>query len=404
MEHPDFLAPLLEEARRHAVRKNAYWEDAVTETMRRLFRSLARALFEPDITQPSPYEKHVAASLHRIRPQVFKDLRHRWTVEEMAVLANMSAARFAAAYRAHFDSGPFDDLIDVRLRHAETLLMRLPISVYDAARLSGFNSASNFHVRFRERMGRSPRKLRHETRKSLIVPDSEEWTEMPESAQRVELLYIRPAGHWSFDENYPVVDDLRKHPPATLVNNVATGPGRRSGRALHFDGASYTILPEAAVDTRRSYTASAWVMCTEAGRMTGVSIGNDHHGAFYLQYIEEEGGFKFAVTVSERDAQAVAVVADIPVECGTWYHLAGVHDADRHEIRLYVDGVLRGSRQFRTPWTVTGVTYFGACQLLDTIIDYWHGAIDDIRIYDEALTDAEIRTIYDVDYLGASHD
>ena len=402
---PDYLNALLDEARGQMVhrqgpsRLHGHWEDAVTEACRTLFRKLARTLYQPAVTEPSPYEKQQIALLHRVRSQVFKNLRRRWTVDDMASLASMSAPRFAVAYSSYFGTSPIDDLIDVRLRHAELLMRALPIPVSDAARLSGFNSASNFHVRYRERTGLSPkRQHRLEAPMRPDVADAETLADYSEATRQLELLYVRPIAHWTFDEGEGgIVDNLRRHPVAAVTGNVERVPGFRDGLALHFTGDSYAAVPEAVVDTGGSYTVSAWVSADRPNRMTAVSIGSDHHGAFYLQYIPLEGGFKFATTVSERDPSARFVIGQVEVEDGRWYHLTGVHDKEAHEIRIYVDGALKGKRPFNSAWTAEGVTYFGACRLLDTIIDQWIGRIDGVRLYDSALTDAEIARIYRLD-------
>lgn len=393
----DFLAPLLEEARRQMVRRHRHWEDAVSEICRSIFRHLSRSLFQPGPVALSPVQQQVLATLHTVRAQVYKDLTRRWTVDDMADLAAMSAPRFAVAYRSHFGTGPIDDLIDVRLRHAEVLLQHLPLSVQDAAQLSGFNTASNFHVRFRERLGRSPTGIRRTRDRSMPSAfDVENLFESSEIARRINLLYLSPVGHWSFDqETVCVLDDLGKHPPAVLHHHIEFMAGRTGGHALALDGASHAVIPEVVVDTSASYTVSGWLLHHTEERMTAVSVGNAHHGAFYLQYIPEEGGFKFAVTVSARDPLAIGAVNTEPSPPDRWYHVTGVHDKAREEIRLYVDGIMMASAVYRIPWRADGATYFGCSQVLDTVIDYWNGALDDIRIYDRALTDDEVAVLCD---------
>ena len=403
--HPDFLAPLLREALQHQARKHRHWEDSVTEACRNIFRRLARALFQTDPVEMSPYQKQTLAAMHQVRAQVYKDLKRRWTVDDMAALANMSAQRFAVAYRWSFGTGPIDDLIDVRLRHTEMLLRHLPLTVVDAAQHFGFNTGSNFHVLFRDRMGRSPRKSAGASEMPPMPAAPENPWEDTHAARLVDLLYISPSGHWSFDQSGgAVVDDLGKHPPAVLWNGVSKIPGRREGYALHFDGTGHAVIPETVVDTSAGYTVCAWLLHDSSGRMTAVSIGNLHHGAFYLQYISSEGGFKFAVTVSERDPLAIFVASSTPSVDGEWRHVTGVHDAERREIKLYIDGVWEGTTPYETAWRADGATYLGGCEVMDTIKDRWRGAMDDIRIYDRALSDAEIAELYQGDAEGESPD
>lgn len=394
--HPDFLTPLLKDALRATVRKHRHWEDAVTETLKTLFRRLARVLYETGPVELTPYQKQVLATLYWVRAQVYKELRRRWTVEDMADLASMSAPRFAVTYRSHFGTGPIDDLIDVRLRHTATLLQHLPITVVEAAQHFGFNTGSNFHVLFRERMGHSPRaQSRITDRPSTYVFDPENLLGGSEAARRINLLYISPTGHWSFDQiDTAVVDDLGKHPQAILQNNVTRIAGRHEGYALHFDGSSHAVIPETVIDTSQSYTICAWLTYDRTERMTAISIGNSHHGAFYLQYVPAEGGFKFAVTISERDPLAIYVVSDTAPAPGDWYQVVGVHDCEKKEILLYVNGKWEGRTEHKTPWRADGSTYLGCCQVMDTNIDHWSGSLDDVRIYDRALSLAEIELLY----------
>ncbi|BDI32033.1 hypothetical protein CCAX7_40840 [Capsulimonas corticalis] len=395
--HPDFLAPMLREALQHQARKHRNWEDSVTEVCRNVFRRLSRALFQTGPVELSPYQKQALATLRGVRAQVYKDLQRRWTVEDMAALANMSAQRFAVAYRSCFGTGPIDDLIDVRLRHTEMLLRHLPITVVEAAQHFGFNTGSNFHVLFRERMGRSPRKSAKARALPAISSVTEDQWESSKAAKKVDLLYLEPAAHWSFNQlGAEIVDELGKHSPAVLSSGVTKIKGR-NGNALHFDGTGHAVISETVIDTSRSYTVSAWLRHDRPGRMTAVSIGNLHHGAFYLQYITLEGGFKFAVTVSERDPLAIFVTSSQPSVDGEWRHVIGVHDAEQQEIRLYIDGALEGRTAYATPWSADCATYLGGCEVMDTIQDRWFGSMDDVRIYDRALSDAEIVMLYQGD-------
>lgn len=75
------------------------------------------------------------------------------------------------------------------------------------------------------------------------------------------------------------------------------------------------------------------------------------------------------------------------LEAGKWQHVAGTYDATSGQFRLYVDGrVVISSRTRRVP-NDTG----------DPLIignggngTFWKGLIDDVRIWDHALTPKEI--------------
>jgi AraC-like DNA-binding protein len=396
LDQTDFLTPHLEEAQRQLVRRLAFAEDAISEIARNIFRQLARALYAQYSGELTPYQRDLFDTLLRVRAQVFKEVDRRWTIDDMSSIANMSQARFCIAYKANFGSGPIDDLIDFRLRHAELMLRRLPISVSDAAQFSGFNSIPNFHVLFRKRFGRSPSSNRKNNGHTISAVDPRKALFNSASAKKVDLLYFRPEGHWSFDSctTAEIFDDLRKHPKAEVHHYADFVAGRAGGKALNLNGAGYLKIPTPIVDTSHSYTVCAWLKRDQQDKMTAVSIGGAHHGAFYLQHIPHDGGFVFVVSRSAKDRSCIFLVSREQTLLDRWYFVVAIHDANLSEIRLYVDGDLSGATPYETPWRTDGATYFGCSHVMGVTTDEWTGALDDIRIYDYALTNDEIRTIY----------
>ena len=100
------------------------------------------------------------------------------------------------------------------------------------------------------------------------------------------------------------------------------------------------------------------------------------------------------VSRSPKDSSGIFLVSREPAALDRWHFVAGVHDADRREIRLYVDGDVRDAIPYKTPWRTDGATYFGCSHVMGMTTDEWAGLLDDVRIYDYALTDDEIRTMY----------
>lgn len=75
------------------------------------------------------------------------------------------------------------------------------------------------------------------------------------------------------------------------------------------------------------------------------------------------------------------------VNDGQWHHVAGVYD--RSELSLYVDGIVDASAAASgTISTTTGSLTVGVN--LRLYPSYWNGLIDDVRIYDHALSPAQI--------------
>ena len=78
---------------------------------------------------------------------------------------------------------------------------------------------------------------------------------------------------------------------------------------------------------------------------------------------------------------------------GTWYHVAGVYDANAHSLAIYVNGVLSGQTFAVTTSPAIGHTGIGHGQYNYGYVDWVNGAIDDVRLYSSALTAADILAI-----------
>ena len=75
---------------------------------------------------------------------------------------------------------------------------------------------------------------------------------------------------------------------------------------------------------------------------------------------------------------------------GTFHHFAMVVDSSAATSRLYVDGTLVGSVNFAiTTTSGGGNTRFG--RQFDPFGEFFNGGIDDVRIYDHALSAADVR-------------
>ena len=74
----------------------------------------------------------------------------------------------------------------------------------------------------------------------------------------------------------------------------------------------------------------------------------------------------------------------------TWYHVAFVYDADAGQQRIIVDGVQIAQRDSGAYQGTTGDTVLGAWVDGTPSGDWWHGIIDDVQIYQNALTETEV--------------
>jgi hypothetical protein len=189
----------------------------------------------------------------------------------------------------------------------------------------------------------------------------------------------------------------------TLVNgDVGTAlvpgrPGRGSALSLVGQQHQYLAVPEhAALDLNR-YTLSAWV------RYTGVQ--NDatlerwevleKAGAYWLNVrtngLVRVGGF-FGGCAASRFWVFLDSTRAVPVE--TWTHVASTYNGAR--LRVWINGTAAGSRAVTgascandEPLAV-GAKNAPSKGLLEA---FWDGLLDDVKIWNRALTATEIRQL-----------
>jgi Concanavalin A-like lectin/glucanases superfamily/PA14 domain/Glycosyl hydrolases family 2, sugar binding domain/Glycosyl hydrolases family 2/Glycosyl hydrolases family 2, TIM barrel domain len=195
-------------------------------------------------------------------------------------------------------------------------------------------------------------------------------------------------GFWPADEGSgTVAHDTAGQHDATLTG--ATWTDGHTGTALQFSGAQQWADTGASIlDTTGSYSVAAWVKLDNlAGFATAVSQDAGQESGFFLQYSDADHRFSF----SSSGGRALASAAP---EAGRWYHLVGVHDAAQGVFKLYVDGQANGSFAQSCPEAAIGHTVIGRGQFGGNQVDFWRGAIDQVHVYDRALSDAEVRDLY----------
>jgi hypothetical protein len=91
----------------------------------------------------------------------------------------------------------------------------------------------------------------------------------------------------------------------------------------------------------------------------------------------------------------VRALAPVKPEVGRWYHLVGVRDTVKGELRLYVDGQLAGTAGACLPQAApTGNTVIGRGKYGGNQVDFLDGTVDQVHLYDRALSAGEIAQLY----------
>lgn len=198
-----------------------------------------------------------------------------------------------------------------------------------------------------------------------------------------------PVGVWSLDEGTgAVAHDTAGGHDAALTGAPGWVPGV-SGTAAQLDGRSqYGQTAGPVLDTTGNFTVSAWVKLDSTGSWaTAVSQDGPVSSGFYLQYSLADNRFAFST------AEGRALSGQPPVT-GKWYRLTGVHDADAGSYTLYVDGVAQS-----TVWhqpsgdAAPGPLAIGRGFSGSHNADFWPGAIDQVQVWNRALSAADVAAL-----------
>ena len=63
-------------------------------------------------------------------------------------------------------------------------------------------------------------------------------------------------------------------------------------------------------------------------------------------------------------------------------------------LKLYVDGLLAGTASACVGSAATGNTVIGRAKYGGNQVDFWRGGIDQVHVYDRALTDTEVADLH----------
>jgi len=208
------------------------------------------------------------------------------------------------------------------------------------------------------------------------------------NVQADELIH-----HWTLDGN--VLDNIGGA-DGTVVGTECYGPGARDclDQSFCFDGATYISTPlELQVGTDESLTISTWAtMPTEPPQNHMDICGLERTDAQEIRLsLNTAGNLIASFRDDSHDPNLVVVSAPLD---GNWHHFAAIRNKTNDKIELYIDGVLAGNDD-----DTGGDINFGGPMMLDIGADnnstFGHqflflGSIDDVRIYDYALSADEV--------------
>nr|WP_169806265.1 LamG-like jellyroll fold domain-containing protein [Herbidospora sakaeratensis] len=200
---------------------------------------------------------------------------------------------------------------------------------------------------------------------------------------------LSAVAHWRFDENTgTVARDVSGHGADATVAPGASWTSGQLGSALTRSGnGSLATVSRPLLRTDESYTVSGWVKLsdTNAWHQVGGQQGTNR-SPFYLGIDPDTDDLIFVVYTADSTVwNGIGAYSGVDAPVGQWIHLAGVYNKAAGSIALYLNGNLIKTTTGVPPlWHAPSNTTLGPLS----------GGLDDVRMYQRALSATQIRSVY----------
>jgi hypothetical protein len=208
--------------------------------------------------------------------------------------------------------------------------------------------------------------------------------------------------HWPFDEGTGSVayDQSGNNNDGNIISG--SWVNGISGKALDFDGVNdYVQIPsDNSLSFNADFTLAMWIKHSGAAESNGIGGGwrmisrQTHTDLYHIRIADSSSNVKNGLVEMEiRDEGPLyEVTSQTNVTDGSWYYIVGLRSGD--EIKVYVNGELEGKANATSaPLTPDVDLQIGRIAMSDR--EYFDGIIDEISMYNYALSDEEIEQNYE---------
>lgn len=208
-----------------------------------------------------------------------------------------------------------------------------------------------------------------------------------------------PIAHWKFDEGAGTIAYDSAGDNDGIVYGAQWTTGQING-ALEFDGVDDYVevdSPEGLnFGSSTDFTFAAWIKAREIQPKDPMIFGrrnpDPHNG--YLFFINSYYDGKLAVQLNDGTwTNYLATSGDLRDD--TWHHVVATGDRSGY-LTFYVDASQKGQHDISTKGNIDSTrNVFIGWEEQNPAVTYFNGTIDDVRMYNRALSAEEIEEIYE---------
>jgi len=180
------------------------------------------------------------------------------------------------------------------------------------------------------------------------------------------------------------------------MGTTAYAPGEVN-QAFDFNGSSFVLVSNSVpLQFTNAMTVEAWVnLRTFSGfnsREICSKFGSSGALDCYTLAIDPPTKKAYFVLNSSDNTGGEQLFSSVTIPTNTWTHIAGTYDGS--VMRIYVNGQLSNSTNWTRGIHVANSDLTIGCTMQFSPTSYFNGQIDEVSLYNRALSDCEIQSIY----------
>jgi len=212
-------------------------------------------------------------------------------------------------------------------------------------------------------------------------------------------------GHWTFDgkdtTTTTALDRSGQNNTGTFTGftRATNAKAGKLGQGMSFDGTNDYVDMGDVLDQTGSFTLSAWVK--RAGdSITGNAstiIGKEmvSSAQFAFEIIDTGQTNPNTVRFITFGLATNNLYSTQTITNGQWYHIVATFDSSSITQKIYIDGVQNATQTTTGTMTANSNTLkIGYSQGTGDSSNYFNGNIDDVRVYNRALSPSEVKQLY----------
>lgn len=204
------------------------------------------------------------------------------------------------------------------------------------------------------------------------------------------ILSSAQVAHYTFDDG--TAADTSGNGQNGTLQNGATIDGTTSNKYLSLDGSNDRVDLGTWEVVGDKLSISAWVWLDQnQNDQRVISKSTDTSNQNWALFVRTQGDVGFRITPEGGSLNGLYTQGNFTMPTGEWVHLVATYDGSTRKI--FANGVERTSGAF-TGNIQTGTQRVVIGDNEPTGSRPWNGKIDDVRVYDRALTQNEIGELY----------